>query len=168
MHETWGHTANFADRGWGNDMYILGMTNHDSPRIKPDEAQISILSKLYNVPKNTLKDAKEFFKTKIAEPLRAKNNMLFFMTALGIEGKYKDNHDKTLDFTTKIKHDYQDRYFKSLENGEAFNPMDALERNFKAMGLDKTNRDLYKKIVKYRDILSGKRTISASKIFLIT
>lgn len=168
MHETWGHTANFADRGWANDKYILGITNHDSPNIKPNEEQINILSKLYRIPKDTLKDAKEFFKTKIAEPMRAKNTMLFFMTALGIDGKYKDNHNKPLDFRAKISHDYQDRYFKSLENGEGFNPMDALERNFKAMGLDKTNKDLYQKIVKYRDILSGKRDISASKIGIIT
>jgi hypothetical protein len=168
LHENWGHTENFTGRGWGSDMFILGMTNHDSPEIKANEEQINILSRLFKMPREKLADSKEFFNTKIAEPLRAKNSMLFFMTALGLKGQYKDNIDKTLDFRTKINHNYQDEYFKSLKKSEAFNPMDALERNFKAMGLDKTEPELYRKIVKYRNILAGNGNVTVTKIGTVT
>ena len=43
----------------------------------------------------------------------------------------------------------------SLKRGEGFNPMDALEKNFRAKGLDKTEPELYKKIVKYNKLLTS-------------
>ena len=36
--------------------------------------------------------------------------------------------------------------------------MDALEKSFRAKGLDKTEPELFKKIVKYRKILESKKT----------
>ena len=89
----------------------------------------------------------EFLKAKFAEPMGAKNMMLFFMDALGIEGKYKGNSDKSLNYTTKVSESYEDFYHNSLKNGKGFNPMDALEKQFVARGLDKTEPKLYRKIV---------------------
>ena len=51
---------------------------------------------------------------------------------------------------------YEEVYIENLQKGKAFNPMDALEKQFKAQGLDKTEPELYKKIVKYRKILEQK------------
>ena len=103
-----------------------------------------------------LKNPKEFMKAKWAEPMSALNNMIFFMPALGIEGKYKDNRERKLNYTTKIPENYEEYYFKALEDGRGFNPMDALEKSFVAQGLDKTDKKLFKKIVKFRKILEEK------------
>ena len=75
------------------------------------------------------------------------------MNVLGIDGMYKDNAERTLNYTTKIPENFEDFYQNSLASGKGFNPMDALEKQFTAQGLDKTNPTLYSKIIKYRDIL---------------
>ena len=79
--------------------------------------------------------------------------MLFFKDALALKGRYKDNTDETLDYTMRISSDFKNKYFKSLENQEGYNPMDSLEKLFVANGFDKSNKKLYKKILKFRDIL---------------
>ena len=117
------------------------------------EAQAEVLSTLLKIPKEKLSDLKSFIKAKFAEPMRARNNFIFFVDALNLDGRYKDNTDRTKDYRLKIRSDYQDIYFKALENGEGYNPMDALEKVFKAEGLDKKEPELYKKIVKYKKIL---------------
>ena len=51
----------------------------------------------------------------------------------------------------------REKYIAILEEkGEGFNIMDSLEKVFIAEGLDKTDKRLYKRIIKYRDILNGK------------
>ena len=75
------------------------------------------------------------------------------MNALGVNQKYKGNPEEHLNYTFKIPQNYEDFYQKALQNGDGYNPMDALEKNFKARGLDKKYNDLYKKIVKYKNIL---------------
>ena len=153
-------TTAFREMNWNPDFYVLGTTNHDQMPMKlkyaapgSREAQANILSEILNIPKEKISDLKEFIKAKFAEPMRAKNNMIFFLDALNLDGMYKDNPNPQKDYRTKIPVNYQDKYFESLAQGEGYNPMDALEKAFRAEGLDKKEPELYKKIVKYRRIL---------------
>ena len=152
LSDEWGSNRNFLKLGWNPDSFIIGARNHDSPKIVITDKQKTALSTIYG----EIKNEKEFMKAKLAEPMSAKHNMLFFMDALNIKGQFQNNSDRSLNYAIRIPENYQDKYFKSLENGEGFNPMDALEKNFKAQGLDKTEPQLYKKIVKYKKILEQK------------
>lgn len=151
LSDNWGSNKNFLERGWKPDCFIIGASNHDSPKIEATEEQAKTLSKILKIPYKKLTSRKEFIKAKLAEPIRAENNMIYFMDALNLDSQNREQH-----FTTKIPDNYQEHYFKSLENGEGFNPMDALEKTFKSEGLDKKDPKLFKKIVKYRKILEQK------------
>lgn len=161
MHENWGSVADFRARGWKDGTYILGTTNHDCLPMRKQffeasarEEQARVLSEILKIPKNKLQTLNDFIKAKFAEPMRSKHNMMFFTEALNLEGQFKDNIGQPeRDYRIKIPKNYQDKYFKSLEKGEGFNVMDALEKAFVAEGLDKKEPELYKKIVKYRKVL---------------
>ena len=156
LNEGWGTNYSFLKRGWSADSFIIGARNHDSGKIISSDEQINALSKILKIPAEKLKDKKEFVKAKLAEPFGAKNSMIYFADALNIDKQFQGNSDKTLNYAVQIPSDYEDRYFASLERGEGFNPMDALEKQFRAKGLDKSEPELYKKIVKYRKILEQK------------
>lgn len=156
LNENWGSNKSFLDRGWNNDSFIIGARNHDSKKFKATEEQINALSKALKIPAENLKNYNEFVKAKLAEPMSAKYSMIYFADALNINKDFQGNSDRTLNYATQIPLDYQEKYFSALENGEGFNPMDALEKSFKAKGLDKTEPKLYKKIVKYKKILEQK------------
>ena len=156
----WGTTKSFENLGWKGELYTLGTTNHDQKTMKTHFAskesrklQTEVLADLLKIPKEKLEYLKDFIKAKYAEPMRARNNFIFFADALNLDGNYKDNPNRTQDYRMKIEPNYQEQYFKALENGEGYNPMDALEKAFRAEGLDKKEPELYKKIVKYRKIL---------------
>lgn len=156
LNEGWGTNYSFLKRGWSADSFIIGARNHDSGKIISSDEQVNALSKILKIPAEKLKDKKEFVKAKLAEPFGAKNSMIYFADALNIDKQFQGNSDKTLNYAVQIPSDYEDRYFASLERGEGFNPMDALEKQFRAKGLDKSEPELYKKIVKYRKILEQK------------
>ena len=144
LADDWGTNKGFIERGWKPENFIIGATNHDSKPIKFNENQAKTLSKILGIPFKKLKDEKEFVKAKFAEPMMAYNNMLYFRDALAND-------------SDKISADFEEKYFKNLENGKGFNPMDALEKAFKAKGLDKDEPELFNKIVKYRKILESKK-----------
>lgn len=145
LSEDWGSNKSFLERGWKPENFVVGATNHDSEPIKIKEAQAEVLSKILGIPKDKLMNESEFIKAKFAEPMTAYNNMLYFRDALALKGD-------------RISADFEESYFKNLESGNGFNPMDALEKSFRAKGLDKTEPELYRKIVKYRKILEGKQS----------
>ena len=151
----WGSASNFLQRGWG-DKFIIGVANHDSGNIEPNPEQAEALGKILNLPAEKLTKKSEFIKAKFAEPMRAKNNMVFFLSALGFDNKFQNLENPILDWTAKIPENYEEVYMKALNKGTAYNPMDALEKQFKAQGLDKKEPELFKKIVKYRKILEEK------------
>ena len=154
LHENWGTNRNFLERGWAPESFIIGARNHDSGKMEYSEEQARVLGKILKI--NTPKTQKEFVKAKLAEPMDAKYSMIYFADALNIDKPFQGNSDRTLDYATLIPEDYQNRYFASLERGEGYNPMDALEKQFKAKGLDRTEPKLYRKIVKYKKILEQK------------
>ena len=145
LSEDWGSNKSFLERGWKPENFVVGATNHDSEPIKIKEAQAEVLSKILGIPKDKLMNESEFIKAKFAEPMTAYNNMLYFRDAFALKGD-------------RISADFEESYFKNLESGKGFNPMDALEKSFRAKGLDKTEPELYRKIVKYRKILEGKQS----------
>lgn len=79
--------------------------------------------------------------------------MIYFIDALNLDSQNREQH-----FTTKIPDNYQEHYFKSLENGEGFNPMDALEKTFKSEGLDKKDPKLFKKLLSTEKSLNKKKS----------
>ena len=147
----------FLKRGWAPDSFVLGVSNHDTAKIEYSPKQAEVLGGILKIPNSKLADKKEFMKAKFAEPASAYNNMLYFRDALALD-----------DHLSKIPADYEDVYQKSLQKGEAFNPMDALEKTFKAKGLDKKEPELYKKIVKYRKILQKKEGAFINKWIYVT
>ena len=163
MSNDWATSDAFNKRGWKQNSYILGATNHDSLAIKIKDEQVSVLSKILKLPEESLSNLKEFIKAKFAEPMASKNCLVFFMDALGIDGNYKGNKNRALNYTTKIPANYEDFYIKSVINGKGYNPMDALEKQFIAKDLDKKNPSLFKKIVKYRKILEQPENTKTGK-----
>lgn len=171
MHEDWGSVSNFKNRGWQDGKFVLGTTNHDCIPMRmqyenPESRKIQteVLSDILKIPREKLQSLNDFINAKFAEPMRAKHNMIFFIDALNLRGRYKDNKPSShLDYRIKIPTNYQNNYFNSLEKGEGYNPMDALEKAFVAEGLDKKETDLYNKIVKYRKILQEKETVPKGK-----
>ena len=80
----------------------------------------------------------------------------------------KQNENIKYNYEYKISNDYESEYHKSLQEGNGLNIMDAFDKAFVAKGLDQSNPKLYKKIVKYRDILNEKGVtteVEANKIF---
>lgn len=155
LSEDWGTNRAFLKRGWDKDSFILGATNHDSRRIKYNEKQSNILAKIFKIKPKKMQKNNEFLKSKLAEPMSAYNSMIFFMDALGLKGKFQHNSDRSINYAIKVPENYEDAYFNALERGEAYNPMDAYAKIFKAKGLDKTEPKLYKQIVKYKKILES-------------
>ena len=154
MDIDWGTNDNFLKRGWNKENFILGASNHDScVRLNPK--YIETLSKILKIPEEKLNIANELRRSRLAEAYSAYNNMLFFIDGLGLkDNRYKQGSLES--YKTLIPNNFEDEYIKALEKREGFNPMDALEQNFRAKGLDKSEKELYKKIVKYRDILESR------------
>lgn len=173
LDDTWGTSKAYKEMGWKNGTYMLGVSNHDSEiyKVLADETrkntQIETLAKLLKIPKEKLLNSKEFIKAKYAEIMRSEHNMFFFTDILNLGGKYQGNADAAHDFRIKIPENYQEHYFKSLEKGEGLNIMDALEKAFKAEGLDETQKDLYQKIKKYKKILQEPEGLAKNKVVAI-
>ncbi len=161
LSEVWGSVAAFRNRGWLEDKYMIGATNHDAVSLKTlyqssADKKLDVLSKILNIPQEKLNSLSGFIQAKFAETMRAFHNMFFFSDALNLDGNYKEGLTSDVEkYRLKIPSDYQEKYFKSLEKGEGLNIMDALEKAFTAEGLNEKEPELYKKIVKFRDILNG-------------
>lgn len=143
LSENWGSNKAFLERGWNPENFIIGATNHDSKKIKFDKEQAKVLSKILNIPESKLNNEEEFIKAKLAEPMMAYNNMIYFKDALATD-------------KNKLSMDFEKEYIYNLEHNKGFNPMDALEKAFKAKGLDSEELELFNKIVKYKKILENK------------
>lgn len=160
LSDYWANVDTYDAQGWNKDFYILGATNHDSQPMKLHFAneqarkeQAFVLSKLLKIPEP--KTLKEFIRAKFAEPMRAKHNMLFFADALNLDSRYCCPPLNGDCYRLKIPFAWKNNYFESLQRGEGFNPMDALEKAFISKGLDKTEPELFQKIIKYKNILDS-------------
>lgn len=152
---------------------IIGATNHDTFPMKLQfkeavsrDFQARQLASILKIPQENIASLNEFIKAKFAQAYNSKNNMIFYIDALNLNGTYQQNRNVSEDYRIKIPHTYQEDYFKSLEKGEGFNIMDTLEKLFKAKGLDQKEKGLYKKIVKYKNILEGKKSTNYKTLVL--
>ena len=175
MSNDWGTNDAFINyRGFSPDEYVLGVGNHDPQPLRqianglPDKViengvqtekyykpqQIEPLSRILKIPREVLDNPIEFAKAKFAEAMMAKNNMVFYMDVFGRGDRFDmQDFNNPMAYSHKIPADYEKAYIKAVQEGYGFNPMDSLEKIFKAKGLDITQPALYKKILKYRDIL---------------
>ena len=183
MHEypwdKWGYNEAFLERGWSPDEYILGVGNHDPQPLRqiadnvaeeilqPDgsitkeyhkQDAIKPLSRILGIPQEELQEPTNFAKAKWAEPMMSKNTQMFYMDVFGrserfdIQGFNTTVHPEK-NYAYKVPTDYKSAYMKALAEGYGFNPMDALEKVFKAKGLDKSHPELFERIVKFKNIL---------------
>ncbi len=184
-YDTWGSNDGFLKRGWPKDKFIVGVSNHDSQPLRQiannvcdtaiigndkyhKEPAIEPLAKILKLNPESLQNPVEFAKAKWAEPMMAENNMMFYMDVFGREERFNMHHLNTIEhpeknFAYKIPANYKEAYHRALQEGYGFNIMDSFEKIFKAKGLDKTEPKLYKKIVKFRDILYENDTAASSK-----
>lgn len=169
----WDSVHAFRERGWKDGTYIIGATNHDTESLKSlfsnaavRNEQIKELSKILHIPEKELESYSKFAQAKFAEPIRSKHNMIFFSDALNIYENYCVSKSAEEAYRLKVPHNYQDNYFKSLQKGEGFNIMDALQKAFEAENLDKKEPELYNKIKKYNKILK-KKDIPYKKILIV-
>lgn len=178
MSDNWGSNDAFINyRKWSPDEFVIGVGNHDPQPLRqialeiPDIVtedgkrvekryklqQIEPLAKILKIPPQLLKDPVEFAKAKFAEPMMAMHNMVFYMDVFGKKERFDmQNLNNPSAYSHKIPHDFENAYIKAVQEGFGFNVMDSLEKVFKAKGLDKTEPELYKKLIKYRDILLEK------------
>ena len=175
MNNTWGSNDTFRNYyKWSGDTFSIGPGNHDHQPLKqiakgiPDYAannqihktdSIEPLSKILKIPTKDLEDPTTYSKAKFAEIMSAENIHYFFMDALGKEERYNEHKpNSNTNFRRRVSSDYKTIYQNSLHEGFGFNIMDALEKVFKAKGYDKSNPNLYAKIIKFRDILIEKES----------
>lgn len=175
LYDVWGSNNAFLKRGWSPDKFIVGVGNHDTQPLRQiannmrDDAitggdryhrdgAVKPLADILKLDPQKLSNPVEYAKAKWAEPMMAKNNMVFYMDVFGREERFNMHGQNTVvhpekNFAYKIPENYKEAYHKAVQEGYGFNIMDSLEKIFKAKGLDKTESKLYKKIVKFRDIL---------------
>lgn len=181
--DRWGAYNIFTDIfKWAPDNLVYGIGNHDPQPLRQiakgiaDKTQegspvhkygaVEVLSRFFNVSQDFLQNPVEFAKAKWAETMQAKNLQMFYMDVFGREERFDMQCFNTTvhpekNYAYKIPTDYKTAYQNALSEGFGFNPMDALEKLFKKNGLDKTQPELYAKIVKYRDILLEKEVAAA-------
>lgn len=173
--DKWGSNDAFLGRGWSPDSFVIGVGNHDPQPLRqiaddiPDRMKMpdgSIheeyhkgpamdpLSRILKIPREKLNNPAEFSKAKFAEPMMAKNNQMFYMDAFGRSENFDPHIYRAKgSYSYKISPNFISEYMNTIREGYGFNPMDALEKVFVAKGMDKTEPELFNKIVKYKNIL---------------
>ncbi len=140
----------------GKKDFITITENHKQDAIKP-------LSEELGISADKLQKPSEFSKAKFAEPMMAKNNQYFYMDVFGRTERFDMQNFNTImhpekNYAYKVPENYQKAYHSALEEGFGFNIMDSLHKVFEAKGYDKSKPELYEKIRKYKDILSGEKS----------
>jgi len=174
--DIWGSNNAYLKRGWAPDEFVIGVGNHDSQPLRQIANNIKdtvpaddggyhkklaadALAKIFGIDRAKLDDPVEFAKAKWAEPMMAKNNMMFYADVFARQERFNMHHENLTvhperNFALKIPFDYEKAYHKGIQEGFGFNIMDSFEKIFKTKGLDKTQPELYAEIVKFRDILN--------------
>ena len=179
MHEypgdAWGSNDAFLKRGWSADSFSIGVGNHDPQPLRqiaeriPDKEFINgyltdtfhkddavrPLAQILKLDENLLwNNPAEFAKAKFAEPMSAKNNHIFYMDVFGRLERFNVQHTADpQNYSYKIPYNYKESWLKSIKEGFGFNPMDALEKLFRAKGLDNSEPQLFSKILKFKELL---------------
>lgn len=163
-NEGWGNNNAFT-RLFGEDKYIAGL-NHDPKPLRllaenssqvldyGRENHLKALANFFHTDTNSFRNPAEFMKAKFAEIVSGKNYMNFYMNIFGRRENFqREMIDGVRNYGFRVPEKYEKEYNKAIQSGFGLNMMDALERLFKRAGLDKTKKELYDKIVYYRDEL---------------
>ena len=181
LNNEYGSAAIMQKLGVEPDGYVIGVGNHDPQPLRqiaqniPEElngklsyrrrGQAEILSQILNINPNEMTTAAEFSKAKFAEPMTAKNQMIFYMDLAGRKERFDSQSlNNWRNYRFRIPEEFAKQQEQVLQEGFGFNPMDAYAKAFKAKGLDKTETSLYRKILKFRDILSEKTEAIAKTV----
>ena len=168
LDEKYGTAQIMRKLGVKPNTFIIGVGNHDHQSLRQiaegvsdntvngkilhrKSGQVNILKKIFNIGEKSISSSADFAKYKFAEPLSAKNNMLFFMDLFGKSERFM-THDWQ-DFRTRIAFDFENAHIKAAESGFGFNIFDGLSKTYKKFGLDKKHKKLYEQLVKYANIL---------------
>ncbi|MBR2386007.1 hypothetical protein IKA92_01760, partial [bacterium] len=95
---------------------------------------------------------------KQAEISLAKNQMRMFYDVMGwgINENVDEGAIVKKYYETRIGENFDSAYIKALEDGRAFNPMNALRQAFVSKGLDTKEPELYEELVYYDKVLRQK------------
>ena len=173
MSDNYGTTLAMDKMGASKDSYIIGVGNHDpqplrqiaesvpeiidGKRIYRRAGHEKVLKKIFGVSSYDLDTPEKFSQYKFAEPLLAKNQMVFYMDAFGRMERFDSQQlNGENNYRYRIPVDYAQKYQETVQSGFGYSPMDGYSKVFKLKGFDKTKSDLYKKIVKFRDIIKQK------------
>lgn len=152
---SWGNPDFLKSTGLSEDEFIVGTNNHDGTplRVLAEESvqsavdekkkNVILLSKLFKIPKQKLKDIPlEFIKAKFAQLYTVKNQFLFFIDVLGLNHEMDDQTDRTSNFRFRLNKDPERQYHTALQQGQGFNLPEALFMVMKQKKLDKANPEL--------------------------
>lgn len=173
LSKEYGSASIMRELGIPDEDFVIGVGNHDHQPLRqiaqdiPDiekgkyiyrrAEQTRVLSDILNIDPRELTTPCEFSKAKFAEPLTAKNQMLFYIDAFGRKERFDSQAlNSRNNYRFRIPINYQRQYEQAVQDGFGYNPMDAYVKVFRLKGLDKTNNTLFQKIIKFRDILSQK------------
>lgn len=163
-HDDWQSHEAFTHK-FGKNKYVLGF-NHDPLPMRflaenrPEtyeymrEKHLKQLAKFFNVDIDSIRTPVEFMKAKFAEITSGKNFMHFYMNIFGSDRNFNNTYfDGKRNWGFKLSENYEKDLNKAIQSGFGFNLMDSLEKIFKRSGLDKTHKELYDKIIYFRDEL---------------
>ena len=170
MDEKYGTAYAMRKLGANSDSYIIGVGNHDpqplrqiadevpeitdNKKICRKEGQINVLKSIFNISYDKLKNPINFVRYKFAEPLTAKNNMVFYMDVFGRADRFDSQAENSHDnYRQRIPENFEEAYQTGVESGYGYNPLDAYAKALKKTGLDKNHKELYEKLVRLADIL---------------
>jgi len=166
MHEGWGRVKFFQENPkLAPDEFITSAGNHDpiplyqlSEQADKREIQAKPLAEGLHLNEELLKNNPiEFAKAKFAEVFTTKNSKTFYMNAFGRKEHFGFQADnKRAGYRYKIADTFESDYHTAIQEGRGLNIMDSMAKVFKAKGLDKTNYELYNKIVAFRNMLYSK------------
>lgn len=141
---------------------LISRYGNDVKKIKND--QLEVLSKKFNIKEKILAKPEEFIKAKFAYNFLGKNLKMFFMDVFGRKEQFDSQiRNSSVNYRYRISSRYEDEFHKAVQEQRGLNIYDAIAKAMKAKGLDKTNKDLYKKIIKYRNILYKKGSLTEDK-----
>ena len=173
LSDEYGSAAKMKELGAELDDFVIGVGNHDPQPLRqlaqnmPDIGEKTLsyrkaqqekaLQKIFGVSAKDVSSPTDFSKYKFAEPLSAKNNMVFYMDVMGrVERFDAQSMNGWANYRYRESVDFLKAHQKAIQEGFGYNPMDGYEKVFRLKKLDESHSELYKKIVKFRDILTEK------------
>ncbi len=162
----WGSPEFLQKAGFKQTEFIMGTNNHDGSNLrvlaessKKDVKEkrannANILSKLFNITKETLiNQPKEFVRAKFAQLFTTKNQFLFFTDVLGSKNDMDDQTTNIENYRFRVNKDFERQYHTALQKGMGFNLMESLKLAMESKKLDKQYPEIYDKISYYAQYL---------------